>query len=53
MGTRETFVAREEKHHLSWMKACRETGEVLRLLVGALDEEELEGRNLTRYNTRR
>lgn len=49
LGTRETFVVWEDKHHLRWMKACREAGEVLRLLVGALDEERLEGRNLTRY----
>lgn len=28
------------------MKACREIGEILRLLVGALDEDELEGEDV-------
>lgn len=47
-STRETFVIWEEAFHLRWMRSCREVGEILRLLVTALDEDGLEGRNLTR-----
>lgn len=46
--TRETFVMWEEAFRLRWMRSCREVGEILRLLVTALDYDGLEGRNLTR-----
>lgn len=46
--TRETFVVWAEASHLRWAKSCRELGEVLRMLVGALDEEGVGGIELTR-----
>lgn len=52
MCTRETFIVWKEASHLRWMRACREVGEVLRLLVGALDEERLQGADLTGYDKR-
>lgn len=48
MSTRESFVHWQDASRLSWMRACRETGDVLRLLVGAVDDEALEGTDLTR-----
>lgn len=49
MSTRETFVDWKDGSHLKWMRDCREAGDVLRLLVGALDDDWLEGANLTRF----
>lgn len=49
MSTRETFVDWQDGKHLRWMRDCRESGDVLRLLVGALDGEGLEGADLTRF----
>lgn len=51
MSTRETFVDWRDGNHLRWMKDCREAGDVLRLLVGALDDDGLEGADLTRFGT--
>ena len=49
MSTRETFVDWRDANHLKWMRRCREAGDVLRLLVGALDDDGLEGVDLTRF----
>lgn len=49
MSTRETFVDWQDGNHLRWMRGCRETGDVLSLLVGALDDDGLEGADLTRF----
>eukprot|EP00903_Cladosiphon_okamuranus_P006600 g6447.t1 len=46
MSTRETFVDWKDGNHLKWMRECRGAGDVLRLLVGALDDG-LEGGDLT------
>lgn len=48
MSTRESFVEWQDASHLRWMRACRETGDVLRLLVGAVDDDRLKGADLTR-----
>ena len=47
--THGIFVAGQKSNRQRWMKACREVGEVLRLLVRAMDEERLEGEDVTRY----
>lgn len=49
MSTRETFVDLRDASHLRWMKDCREVGDVVRLLVGALDDDNLEGVDLIRF----
>ena len=49
MSTRDTFVDWKDDNHLRWMRDCREAGDVLRLLVGALDDDGLEGAGLTRF----
>lgn len=49
MSTRETFVDWQDDKHLKWMKDCREAGDVIRLLVGALDDDGLQGADLTRF----
>ncbi|CAM9888920.1 unnamed protein product [Ectocarpus sp. 6 AP-2014] len=48
MSTREMFSDCRDARHLSWMRACREAGDVLSLLVGVLDDDGLEGEDLTR-----
>ncbi|CAM9187780.1 unnamed protein product [Scytosiphon promiscuus] len=47
MSTRESFIEWQDASHLRWMKSCREAGDVLRLLVGAVDDDRLEGADLT------
>ena len=32
-----------------WARSCREVGEVIRLLVWAMDEENIQGEDVTRY----
>lgn len=46
--THGIFVEGQKSNRQRWMKACREVGEVLRLLVRAMDEEQLEGEDVTR-----
>eukprot|EP00752_Nemacystus_decipiens_P004033 g3692.t1 len=46
MSTRETFIDWRDDNHLKWMRDCREAGDVLRLLVGALDDDGLKGADL-------
>lgn len=44
--THQIFVAGQKRNRQRWMKASREIGEILRLLVGALDEDKLEGEDV-------
>lgn len=48
MSTRDMFSDCLDARHLHWMRACREAGDVLGLLVGVLDDDGLEGEDLTR-----
>lgn len=41
------FVNGKKSNRMQWMRACREVGEVLRLVVGALDEDGPEGVSIT------
>lgn len=50
--THEIFVAGQKVHRQRWARACREVGEILRLLVGAMDEEKLQGKDVTRCVSR-
>ncbi|CAM9485171.1 unnamed protein product [Ectocarpus sp. 6 AP-2014] len=45
--THEIFVSGQKVQRQRWAKACREVGQVIRLLVGAMDEESLRGDDVT------
>ncbi|CAM9888561.1 unnamed protein product, partial [Ectocarpus sp. 8 AP-2014] len=45
--THEIFVSGQKVQRQRWAKACREVGQVIRLLVGAMDEENLRGDDVT------
>lgn len=43
LASHDVFVDGKKADRMRWMRSCREVGEVIRLLVGALDEQGEEG----------
>lgn len=46
--THEIFVSGQKVHRQRWARSCREVGEVIRLLVWAMDQGNLQGKDATR-----
>eukprot|EP00903_Cladosiphon_okamuranus_P013411 g12496.t1 len=44
--THEIFVSGQKVHRQRWARSCREVGEVIRLLVWAMDQENLQGKDV-------